>query len=75
MRKPNDYQSRLLMRIARGFMLRTKIAGEPDRFSLDTGETISTTTAMILIRNGWVTAERRDSMFDTTPQRYDALKP
>jgi hypothetical protein len=72
--KPNHYQAGILSLIAQSFMIRTKNEGVPDEFSTNTGVTIPRLTAELLIRNGWVRAQR-DSMFDLVPQRYDALTP
>jgi hypothetical protein len=71
--RPNHYQAQWLRRIAQSPMMVTRVPGEPPRYSLQTGEIIPQRTAEILIRNGWLRAQR-DGLFDD-PQTYRAHTP
>jgi hypothetical protein len=71
-RLPTHYQSSVLKRIAiTGRLMLTHDADHNDRYSDGSGLVIPERTAKLIIRNGWVTAER-DSMFDLTPQSWKA---
>jgi hypothetical protein len=72
-KRPTEYQTQWLRRIAASPMMVTRGPGEPVRYSLQNGATIPLLTAKTLIRNGWVKAER-DGLFDE-PQTYRALTP
>ena len=73
-KRPSETQARLLQRIAQSYMMVTQIPGEPDSYHFPNGEPINGNAAQALIRNRWVKGNL-DSMFDSKPQRYDALKP
>ena len=73
-KRPTETQARLLQKIAQSCMMVTQIPGEPDSYHFPNGELINGKAAQALIRNRWVEGNR-DSMFDSRPQRYDALKP
>lgn len=68
---PAEAQTRVLRRIAQngGVLMLTHDAESGDRYSDQLGITVPKTTAHVLIRRGWVIAER-DSMFDLTPQSW-----
>lgn len=68
---PTEAQTRVLRRIAQngGALMLTKEPDKEDRYSDLAGRTIGAATARILIRNGWVRAQR-DSMFDLDPQTW-----
>jgi hypothetical protein len=72
-KRPTEYQTIWLRRIASFPMMVTRVPGEPTRYSLQNGHTIPSPTAETLIRNGWVKGER-DGLFDE-PQTYRALTP
>jgi hypothetical protein len=72
-KRPTEHQTAWLRRIASFPMMVTRVSGEPIRYSLQNGATVPRLTAEILIRNGWVKAER-DGLFDE-PQTYRALTP
>ena len=75
-RMPTEAQSGVLCRIAGagGAMMLTHDPVHGDRYSDLRGQTIPEPTAKVLIRNGWVTAER-SSMFDTAPQVWRTRTP
>jgi hypothetical protein len=55
---PTSSQANWLRRIAFSPMMITRTPGENDRYSLSNGAVINERTAKILIRNGWVVAQR-----------------
>jgi hypothetical protein len=79
--KPTEAQAKWLRRIAQSPLMKTYIDGEPmPRFSLQSGATVPTPIAEVLIRNGWVKG-RRDGLFGDEqsyiPRErvYEALRP
>jgi hypothetical protein len=70
-RLPTEEQTRVLRRIAQngGSMMLTRNADKGNRYTDLAGVTVAEPTAKVLIRNGWVIAQR-DSMFDLDPQTW-----
>ena len=69
---PTHHQAEVLRRIAiTGRMMLTHQEGHEDRYHDGSGKTIDERTAKLLIRNGWLIAER-DSMFELAPQSWRA---
>ncbi len=74
-RRPTEFQTRVLGRIAQtGRLMLTHQESKPDSYADGAGSTIDERTAKILIRNGWVVAER-DGMFDLAPRSWRAKGP
>jgi hypothetical protein len=71
--KPTIHQAQVLRQIANagGGLCLTRTPDDM-RYHDQAGRTIATPTAMVLIRNGWVKAQR-DSMFDLDPQTWRVL--
>jgi hypothetical protein len=68
---PTEYQSRVLRRLLQsgGSLVLTHQEGCNDRYHDQAGVTVPEKTAQMLIRHGWVEAQR-DSMFNLTPQSW-----
>ncbi len=74
-RLPTYHQAEIIRRIAiTGSMMLTHEEGHEDRYHDASGRTIAAPTARLLIRNGWLIADR-DSMFDLEPQSWRAKTP
>ena len=74
-KRPTEAQTRILARIAAagGALCMTR---DPNgkRYHDQAGRTVPEPTAMALIHNGWVIAQR-DSMYDLDPQTWLIQKP
>jgi hypothetical protein len=68
---PTEEQTRVLRRIAQngGSIMLTRDAEKGNRYHDLAGVTIAEPTARILIRNGWVIAQK-DSLFDLDSQTW-----